>query len=555
MPDKYYLTTPLYYVNARPHIGHSYTEIAADTLARFNRLVGKEVLFLTGTDEHGQKIDKAAQAAGLPPQEFTDKISQTFRDLWKTLNIEYDDFIRTTEPRHVKAVQAVWNDLSKRGEIYKDTYTGFYCTPDESFFTDRQVLTENGQTVCPDCKRPVDKIEEENFFLKISEYQTWLIDTVKGNLMRVLPETRKNEVLGFLENNVLQDLCISRPKNRLAWGIQSPLSETHVTYVWFDALINYITACGYGADEKKFKKWWPADVHIIGKDILRQHAIYWPIILHALGVEVPKMIFAHGWWVQGGEKMSKSRGNVVDPVEIVKTYGVDPYRYFLLSEAPFGQDGTFSEEALIERYNTALANDLGNLLHRSLTMCEKYFGGNIPQGDIFEPYRLPHKQGEGIEESSIRQMKEDHVRREIPVGRAQDLMRKVDGFKGKLTPLLDRLAFSEALDEIWIVVNIANKFIEESTPWKLSKEGKEEDLKLVIRTLMEVLKATAQAVWPFIPTTGEAVWRQLGITKPITEEVFKENMWGYFEKGGKIQKGAPLFPRIEIEKEGSKEKK
>ncbi len=518
MPDKYYLTTPLYYVNSRPHIGHSYTNIAADTLARFKRLeLGKEnVFFLTGTDEHGQKIDKAAQAAGLPPQEFTDKISQTFRDLWKTLTIDYDDFIRTTEPRHIQAVQAVWKGLEAKDEIYKDAYSGFYCTPCENFWRESQLLVEKGQNLCPDCKRPVEKIEEENFFLKISKYQNWLIQLLKTNQMRVLPETRKNEVLGFLENNVLQDLCISRPKNRLAWGIQCPLSEAHVTYVWFDALINYITACGYSADEKKFKKWWPADVHIIGKDILRHHAVYWPIILHALGLETPKTIFAHGWWVQGGQKMSKSIGNVVDPVEIVNTYGVDPYRYFLLSETPFGQDGTFSEEALIDRFNTALANDLGNLLHRSLTMCEKYFEGSVPA--------------------------------QVSLKSQGDLRKGVDGLVPKLVSLIDRLAFSEALAEIWALVNRANKSIEEKAPWKLSKEGKVEELKAVIVELLEVLKAVAQAVWPFMPTTGEGIWKQLGITEPIEKVPFKENMWGYFEKGGKVAKGAPLFPRIETEK-------
>ena len=375
MPEKYYLTTPLYYVNSKPHIGHSYTNIAADTLARYQRLSGKDVLFLTGTDEHGQKVDKAATQAGLTPQEFTDKISESFKDLWKTLNISYDDFIRTTETRHIQTVQEVWKRLHAKNEIYKATYSGLYCTPCENFWLESQVLKESGEPLCPDCKRPVEKIEEDNYFLKLSTYQNWLIDYIKTHENFILPDSRRNEVLGFLENNVLQDLCISRPKNRLAWGIVSPISDAHVTYVWFDALINYISAVGFGQNDTNFKKWWPADVHIIGKDILRHHAVYWPILLKALSDEkqevlLPKMIFAHGWWVQGGEKMSKSRGNVVDPVEVVKQFGVDPYRYFLLREAPFGFDGTFSEEALILRFNHDLANDLGNLLHRSLTMCE-----------------------------------------------------------------------------------------------------------------------------------------------------------------------------------------
>ncbi len=523
--NKFYLTTPLYYVNSRPHIGHSYTEIAADALARFMRLTGKEVLFLTGTDEHGQKIARAAEAAGMEPQPFTDKMSDTFRDLWKTLGISYDDFIRTTEPRHREAVQRVWIDLEKKGEIYTAAYSGYYCTPCETFLTEEAVREQEARgevIVCPDCKRPVEKLEETNYFFKTSKYQEWLTGLLEGkdskDSMRVLPETRRNEVLGFLRNNKLADLCISRPKNRLAWGIESPLSKDHVTYVWFDALINYITAPGYGDEKKKaaFNEWWPADAHIIGKDILRHHAIYWPILLHALGLEPPKMIFAHGWWVQGGEKMSKSRGNVVDPIEIVKTYGVDSYRYFLLSETPFGQDGTFSEEALIDRYNRALANDLGNLLHRSLTMCEKYFGGEIPK-------QVSQKcQG--------------------------DLRTAVDSLVPKLGAQLDKLAFSEALAEIWSLINRANKYIEEKAPWKLSKEGKEADLKVVIAELLEVLKAAAQAVWPFMPATAEAIWKQLGISQPVEKTPFKEKMWGFFENGGKIAKGAPLFPRIEAKK-------
>lgn len=518
MNKKYYLTTPLYYVNSRPHIGHSYTNIAADTLARFKRLeLGRDrVFFLTGTDEHGQKIDKAAQSAGMTPQDFTDKISETFKSLWKTLGIDYDDFIRTTENRHKETVQKVWIKLSEKNEIYKDVYSGFYCTPDETFWGPSQVVNENGQTLCPDCKRPVEPLKEENYFLKISSYQNWLTQEIKADRILILPQTRKNEVLGFLENNALQDLCISRPKNRLAWGIASPLSDAHVTYVWFDALINYISACGWGVDEKKFAERWPADVHIIGKDILRHHAIYWPIILKSLGVAPPKMIFAHGWWVQGGEKMSKSRGNVVDPVEIVQTYGVDPYRYFLLNEASFGSDGTFSEEALIDRYNGSLANDLGNLLHRSLTMCEKYFEGKIPSG--------------------------------LSLKYQNSLRLEADELFSKLSESMGRLAFSEALSQIWTLIGHANKFIEEKAPWKLAKEAKTEELKLVIVSLLEVLRIVALAVWPFMPKTADGLWKQLGISEPLEKTPFQEMKWGYFEKGGTIAKGAPLFPRIEVKK-------
>ena len=515
---KYYLTTPLYYVNSKPHIGHSYTNIACDALARFWRLQGREVKFLTGTDEHGQKIDKAAQAAGKKPQEFTDEISQTFRELWKTLDISYDDFIRTTELRHQKAVQHVWNVLrdKKIGNenlLYRHTYDGWYCTPDESFWSDGQVVREEGKVLCPDCKRPVDAIEEENFFFTISKHQAWLIQAIKTGEMKILPDSRKNEALGFLENNVLQDLCISRPKTRLAWGIPSPLSDQHVTYVWFDALINYISACDYTGRSDKWKRW-PADVHVIGKDILRHHAVYWPILLHVLGIPLPKMLFAHGWWVQGGEKMSKSRGNVIDPVDISARFGVDAYRYFLLRESPFGVDGTFSEEALTLRFNTDLANDLGNLVHRSLTMCEKYYGGDVPAG--------------------------------VSSACHNDLRATADALQARMAGHMQTLAFSEALAEVWSLINKANKFIETSAPWTLSKEGKTEELKRVIVSLMEVLQIAAQAVWPFMPATGEAIWAQMGNRDPLTAA--GPLRWGRFEKGGGVAKGQPLFPRIEKDK-------
>ena len=518
MPNKFYLTTPLYYVNSKPHIGHAYTEIACDVLARFARLSGKEVLFLTGTDEYDQKVAKAAEAAGFSPQEFTDRISQTFRDLWVTLNISEHDFIRTTEKRHSDAVQAVWRDLGRRGRLYKAVYSGWYCTPDETFWTEGQVLLENGKTLCPDCKRPADRLEEENFFLKMSDKREWLIAKIReAKDIKVLPETRRNEVLGFLENNELQDLCVSRPKSRLQWGIASPLSNTHVTYVWFDALINYITACGYGDPEKKdtFAKWWPADVHMIGKDILRHHAVYWPILLDALGLKLPKVVFAHGWWTVDGQKMSKSRGNAVNPVELVKDYGVDPYRYFLLRETAFGSDGTFSEEALKLRTNTDLANDLGNLLHRTLTMCEKYFGGKVPVG------------ASGRFQGGLR----DEAAALLPT----------------LTPMIcERLEFAGALLRIWSLINKANKFIEEKAPWTLAKQGRTQELESVIAALCETLKITAQSLWPFIPKTAEGIWIQLGIEKPIAEFSFQETRWGFFEKGEHhVAKGTPLFPKIE----------
>ncbi len=521
MPGKYYLTTPLYYVNSKPHIGHSYTEIAADVLARWHRMSGTEVLFLTGTDEHGQKVERAAKEAGMDTQAFTDKISKTFSDLWRELGIEYTDFIRTTEVRHKDAVKQVWLDLDKKGEIYTATYRGYYCTPCETFLSEevvRQQLETSATVLCPDCKRPAEPIEESNFFFKTSKYQNWLIETIEKNeSMVILPDSRRNEVLGFLKNNTLQDLCISRPKSRLSWGIPSPLSKDHVTYVWFDALINYISACGYG-DAKKiknFEKWWPADVHLIGKDILRHHAVYWPILLHALGLKLPKLIFAHGWWLQGGDKMSKSKGNVTDPVELCQKYGVDAYRYFLLAETPFGQDGTFSEDSLILRYNTNLANDLGNLLSRTLTMCEKYFEAMIPaSGDLVQGSVI-QKEGAALLEKS------------------RTLFRSVEAS-------MKVLAFSEALKSIWLLIDEANKYIEASAPWVLAKQKKDDELRSVIAVLCDVLRSLSTVLKPFMPKTADMIRRQLG----LSDEFGVTKMLA----GVNIAKGSSLFPRIEVEK-------
>ena len=507
---KFYITTPIYYVNDVPHIGHAYTTIAADVVARFKRLEEYEVFFLTGTDEHGQKVQQAAENSKLTPQEHVDKLHQRFKELWLKLNISNSDFIRTTEERHKVVVSNILQTLFDRDEIYRDSYEGWYCTPCERFWTEKDLQENN----CPECQRKVEKIKEYNYFFRMSKYQQWLVEKIKNEPHFILPVSRRNEVLGFLDKP-LEDLCISRPKSRLPWGIPLPFDDEYVTYVWFDALINYISVHGSLAEIKN-SSYWPADHNMVGKDILTTHAVYWSTMLKAIGLEPPKNIFAHGWWTVNGQKMSKSLHNVVEPNQLADQFGVDVIRYFLLREVPFGLDGDFSHKALIGRLNSDLANNLGNLLNRTVNMMKKYFDGIIPTSATL-----------GDEDSDLE-------------SKAREVIAEVQ-------KLYDELAFNKILQKIWELVDITNQYIDKTGPWNLSKtdEGKER-LKTVMYNSAESLRVLGVLLFPFMPKSCESLMLQLGVEKSIEEQGMRSlDNWGSLSPGTKTQKAKQLFPRIE----------
>ena len=516
----FYITTPIYYPSGNITVGHTYTTVAADTMTRFKKLQGYDTYFLTGTDEHGQKIEKKATEAGVTPIEYVDRIVAETKELWKLMDIQYDDFIRTTEERHMKIVQKIFRQFYEQGDIYKAEYEGMYCTDCESFWTPTQLVDKEGVKVCPDCGRQCQPMTEESYFFRMSKYQDWLIDYIETHPDFIQPAKRANEMLTNFLRPGLQDLCVSRTS--VKWGVPVDFDEKHTVYVWIDALSNYITALGYSTEhDELFRKYWPADIHLVGKEIVRFHTIYWPIMLHALGLPLPKQVFGHGWLLFGNDKMSKSKGNVVYPEPIVARYGVDPLRYYLMREMPFGADGNYTNESFLIRMNADLANDLGNLVSRTVAMIEKYFDGVLPAWtDAVDPeLDLPLK---------------EHFA----------------ALPALVDEQMNKLQFSQALAEIWKVIGECNKYIDLTQPWVLGKDPEKKDrLANVMLTLAECVRFAAVLIGPVMPSTPARIFSQLGIEDENLKSWDSLKTFGLLPAGTKVRKGDALFPRIDVNKE------